>query len=198
MGLGPGNSIQVHIEVNPVTVGCPQQVNPTVNRLPPAHKASIHSRPGLLLLAGPCRSARGGYCFCHCQWDGWEGKHTERESPCRPGDILDCVWHVDTKPHNPPTSLALAQWPYGVPEHLNTYGKEIRLPLTMMTKLHLSQSHMGIQSALHTGGGVHTCVHTHVCSNKGWNSAQRSEGMTPYCATDSQSDGYDGSITRSV
>ena len=54
MSLGPGSSIQVHIEVNPVTAGCPQQVNPTVNRLPPAHKASIHSRPGLLLLAeGP-------------------------------------------------------------------------------------------------------------------------------------------------
>lgn len=34
--------------------GCPQQVNPTVNGLPPADKASIHRRHGLLLLAeGP-------------------------------------------------------------------------------------------------------------------------------------------------
>lgn len=50
MGLGPGSSIQVHIEVNPVTVGSPQQANLTVNRLPPAHRASIESRQGLLLL----------------------------------------------------------------------------------------------------------------------------------------------------
>lgn len=33
---------------------------------------------------GPGRRARGGYCFCHCQWDGWGGKHRKRQS----------LWHL--------------------------------------------------------------------------------------------------------
>lgn len=55
MGLRPdGGSISVHEEVKPLTVGCPQPGYQTVNRLFPVHKASIHTRQGLLLLAkGP-------------------------------------------------------------------------------------------------------------------------------------------------
>lgn len=89
----------------------------------------------------------------------------------RPGDILDYVWHTSIKSHIPLNfTCAPAQWTYGVPKHLNTYAKEIRLPLMMMTKLDLSRSRMGKESALHTGGGEQTCVHmgihTHVCSTK--------------------------------
>lgn len=78
MGLGPGSSIQVHIEVNPVTVGCPQQVNPTVNRLPPADKASIHSGQGLLLLAEGPVGALGEATVSATVSEMDEGGNTER------------------------------------------------------------------------------------------------------------------------
>lgn len=49
----------VCIKVDPAMMGCPQQVNPTVNRLPPADKASIHSRPSPpLLVEGPAGELR--------------------------------------------------------------------------------------------------------------------------------------------
>ncbi|KAI9535032.1 hypothetical protein NQZ68_007120 [Dissostichus eleginoides] len=53
-------------EVNTAPVGCPQQVNPPVNGLPPEHKASIQLGPPTVS-RGPGSSAQGGYCFCHCQ-----------------------------------------------------------------------------------------------------------------------------------
>lgn len=78
MSLGPGSSIQVHAEVNPVTAGCPQQVNPTVNGLPPADKASIHRGPDLLLLAeGP--SERSGRLLFLPLSVRWMRRETRRE-----------------------------------------------------------------------------------------------------------------------
>lgn len=160
MSLGPSlGSIQVHIKVDPLTAGCPQQANPTVNRLPPADKASIHSRPPAVSWG---RSGRLLFLPLSMRW--MMGKHRQRESLFRPGDILDCVWHLKNPP---PTSLALTQSTYGVPKHLNTYAKEIRLPLTMTARLGLSHSHMGIKS-------VCTNTHTRV-RYKGWYSAQKGD-----------------------
>lgn len=79
MGLGPGSSTQFHIEVNPVMVGCPQQVNPTVNRLLPVDKASIHSRQGLQLLA---EGALGEATVSATVSEMDEGGNTERGRVC--------------------------------------------------------------------------------------------------------------------
>lgn len=59
-------------------VGRPQQVNPTVNRLPPAHKASIHSRQGLLLLAEGPVGALGEATVSASVSEMDEGGNTER------------------------------------------------------------------------------------------------------------------------
>lgn len=55
MGLGPGSSIQVNIEV----------LNNL--RIPPAHKASIHSTQGLLLLAEVPLGEPGEATVAYCQ-----------------------------------------------------------------------------------------------------------------------------------
>lgn len=159
------------VEMKPLTVGCPWRVNPSVNRLSPANKASIHGRHSLLLLAqGPVGVVREATVSATVSEMDEGGNTQGRRVFFRPIDILDCVWHISTKSHIPLTSLAPAQWTYGVPKLLNTYAKEIRLPLMMMTKLYLSRSRMGIESALHTGGGEQTCIHTgihaHVCNTK--------------------------------
>ncbi|KAK5861507.1 hypothetical protein PBY51_022898 [Eleginops maclovinus] len=78
MALGPGRSIQVHAEVNTAPVGCPQQVNPTVNRLPPEHKASIHGSRGLLLLAEGPVGALGEATVSATVSEMDEGGNTER------------------------------------------------------------------------------------------------------------------------
>lgn len=78
MGLRPGGSIQVHIRVEPVTVGCPRQVNPAVNGLPPADKASIHSGPGLLLLAEGPAGALGEATVSATVSEMDEGGNTDR------------------------------------------------------------------------------------------------------------------------
>lgn len=86
MGLGPGCSVQAPVEVKPVMVGRLQEVNPAVNRLPPADKASIHSRPGLLLLAeGPAGALREATVSATVS-EMDEGE-TGRGGLFRPGDI---------------------------------------------------------------------------------------------------------------
>lgn len=66
--------------------------NLTTNRPSPSDKVSIHSRQGLLLLAeGPVGALGEATVPATVSEMDEGGKHRERESLFRPGDILDCV-----------------------------------------------------------------------------------------------------------
>lgn len=93
------------------------------------------------------------------------GKHRKRESLFRHGDILDCVWHMNTTSRTPSTSLDLSQWTYGVPKHLNTYANDITLLLTKMTKLDC-HALTGEQRELRMHKAGYTYVKTHVRRTK--------------------------------
>ncbi len=65
-----------------MTAGCPQQVNPPVNGLPPADKASIHGRLGLLLLAEGPGEALGEATVSATVSEMDEGGNTQRARVC--------------------------------------------------------------------------------------------------------------------